>query len=73
MASQGSVAELVGGVILGILVATPFIMVATIIATYTATAYHNCLYLWARDVEKARLSGLVGVVRVPSPLSAVLQ
>lgn len=72
-ASQGSVAGLVGGVTTGILVATPFIMVATIIATYTATAYHTCLYLWARDVEQARLSGQVGEVSAPSPLSAVLQ
>jgi len=71
-ASQGSVPGMVGGVTLGILIATPFIMVATIIATYTSTAYHTCLYLWARDVERARLSGQAGEVRAPSPLSAVL-
>jgi hypothetical protein len=70
--SQGSVAGLVGGVTLGILVATPFIMVATIVASYTSTAYHTCLYLWARDVEQARLSGQAGEVRAPTPLSAVL-
>jgi hypothetical protein len=70
--SQGSVTGLVGGVVLGILIATPFIMVATIIATYTSTAYHTCLYLWARDVEQARMSGKNGEVSAPSPLSAVL-
>lgn len=70
--SQGSVTGLVGGVVLGILIATPFIMVATIIATYTSTAYHTCLYLWARDVEQARMSGKIGEVSAPSPLSAVL-
>ena len=71
-ASQGSVTGLITGVILGILIATPFIMVATIIATYTSTAYHTCLYLWARDVERARLSGQIGEVSAPSLLSAVL-
>jgi hypothetical protein len=72
-ASQGSVAGLVTGVTLGILIATPFIMFATVVSTYTATAYHTCLYLWARDVEQARLTGQTGEVRAPSPLSAVLQ
>lgn len=71
--SQGSVLGLVSGVTLGILVATPFIMVATIISTYTATAYHTCLYLWARDVERARLAGQTGDVAAPSPLATVLQ
>ncbi|MFZ2096032.1 MAG: hypothetical protein WAV05_05270 [Anaerolineales bacterium] len=72
-ASQGSVAGLITGVTLGILIATPFIMLATVVSTYTATAYHTCLYLWARDVEQARLAGQTGEVRAPSPLSAVLQ
>jgi len=71
--SQGSVLGLVSGVTLGILVATPFIMVATVISTYTATAYHTCLYLWARDVERARLAGQTGEVAAPSPLATVLQ
>jgi hypothetical protein len=70
--SQGSVAGLIGGVVLGILLATPFIIVATIVATYTSTAYHTCLYLWARDVEQARLAGKTGEVSAPSPLAAVL-
>ncbi len=72
-ASQGSVAGLITGVTLGILVATPFILLATVITTYTATAYHTCLYLWARDVEKARQAGQTGAVNAPSPLAAVLQ
>jgi uncharacterized membrane protein YbaN (DUF454 family) len=71
--SQGSVLGLVSGVTLGILVATPFIMVATVISTYTSTAYHTCLYLWARDVERARQAGQTGAVTAPSPLSKVLQ
>jgi hypothetical protein len=71
-ASQSSVAGLITGVTLGILIATPFIMFATILSTYTATAYHTCLYLWARDVERARLTGQTDEVTAPSPLAAVL-
>jgi hypothetical protein len=71
--SQGSTAGLITGVTLGILIATPFILFATVISTYTGTAYHTCLYLWARDVERARLAGETGMVRAPSPLAAALQ
>ena len=74
-AGQGSVGWVITGVTLGILVATPFILFATIVSTYTSTAYHTCLYLWARDVERARQSGqtgLAGEVSAPSPLAAVL-
>jgi hypothetical protein len=71
--SQGSTAGLIIGVTLGILVATPFIMFATVINSYTATAYHTCLYLWARDVERARQTGETGIVTAPSPLASALQ
>jgi hypothetical protein len=71
--SQGSTAGLIMGVILGILIATPFILFATVISTYTGTAYHTCLYLWARDVERARQAGQTGVVTAPSPLASALQ
>jgi len=71
--SQGSTAGLITGVTLGILIATPFILIATVISTYTATAYHTCLYLWARDEERARQAGQTGGVTAPSPLAAVLQ
>jgi hypothetical protein len=50
--SQASTAGLITGVTLGILIATPFILFATVISTYTATAYH-LPFLWARDVERA--------------------
>ncbi len=72
-ASQASTFGLVAGVSLGILVATPFILVATVISTYTSTVYHTCLYLWARDVERARSTGQTGTVTAPTPLSAALQ
>jgi hypothetical protein len=71
--TQGSTTGLITGVTLGILLATPFILFATVISTYTATAYHTCLYLWARDVESARLAGETSAVTAPTPLAAALQ
>ena len=62
----------VTGISLGILIATPFILAATIIGSYTMTAYHTCLYLWARDVERAQQGGGIGEVGAPAPLAAVL-
>jgi membrane-anchored glycerophosphoryl diester phosphodiesterase (GDPDase) len=63
---------LVTGIGLGVIVAGIFIMVATVITSYTATAYHTCLYLWARDVEKAQTAGGSAQVQAPAPLAAVL-
>jgi hypothetical protein len=63
---------LVSGIGLGVFIAGIFIMVATVITSYTSTAYHTCLYLWARDVEKAQASGNVAQVQAPAPLAAVL-
>lgn len=47
-------------------------MVASVISTYTTTAYHTCLYLWARNVEVAQTSGQPVRVAAPAPLAAVL-
>ena len=63
---------LITGIGLGVIIAGIFIMVATVISSYTATAYHTCLYLWARDVEKAQAAGSVAQVAAPAPLAAVL-
>ncbi len=54
------------------IIATVFIMVATVVTSYTSTAYHTCLYLWARDVEKAQAAGSSAPVLAPGPLAAVL-
>ena len=66
-----------GGIGLGVLIASIFIMAATLISTYTTTAYHTCLYLWARSVESARQTGggtaFKTNVAAPAPLAAVLQ
>ena len=70
--TNSSIFGLVSGIGLGVLIAGIFIMFATIVTSYTATAYHTCLYLWARDVENARASGSSAPVQAPAPLAAVL-
>ena len=71
--TNGATYGLISGIGLGILVAAVFIMVAVVITSYTATAYHTCLYLWARDVEKASQTGqILQSVKAPEPLAAVL-
>jgi hypothetical protein len=70
--TDSSTFGMVTGIGLGVILAGIFIMVATVITSYTATAYHTCLYLWARDVEKAKASGSSAQVQAPAPLAAVL-
>jgi len=48
------------------------VMIASVINSYTSTAYQTCLYLWAREVEKAQAAGSSMPVRAPAPLAAVL-
>jgi hypothetical protein len=68
----GNTWAIVIAVVLAILIATPFILVAALIGAYTSTAYHTCLYLWARDVERAQQAGQPAAVAAPAPLAAVL-
>jgi MFS family permease len=68
--SGGAPVGWISGISLGVLVAALFIMVATVISSYTATAYHTCLYLWARDVERS--AGTADYIAPPAPLAAVL-
>jgi hypothetical protein len=70
--TNSSTFGLVSGISLGVIIAAIFIMVATVINSYTSTAYHTCLYLWARDVEKAQAAGSNAAVLAPGPLAAVL-
>jgi len=60
---------LVIGIVAGLLVFFTFTTIATVIKTYTTTAYHTCLYIWARDAEKAHSMK----VAAPAPLAAVLE
>jgi hypothetical protein len=63
---------LVIGIGLGAMIFFMFVMVASVIGSYTGTAYHTCLYLWARETEKAREAGQPAAVAAPAPLAAVL-
>jgi hypothetical protein len=66
------VAGLVIGIGLGAMIFFIFVLVASVISTYTGTAYHTCLYIWARDAEKAQAVGQPIQVAAPAPLAAVL-
>jgi len=57
---------------IGALIFFTFVMVASVVGSYTSTAYHTCLYIWAREVEKAQTAGQPIQVPAPAPLAAVL-
>jgi hypothetical protein len=63
---------LILGIGLGVLIFLMFTMVANVISTYTSSAYHTCLYLWARNVEVAQKADQPMRVTAPAPLAAVL-
>jgi hypothetical protein len=63
---------LIFGIGLGVFIFLVFTMVANVISTYTSTAYHTCLYLWARNVEVAQKTDQPIRVTAPAPLAAVL-
>jgi hypothetical protein len=65
--------SLAAAIVLGVLVIGLPIAVITALTSYVTTAYHTCLFLWAREAEKAVSQGQsVQVARVPAPLAAVL-
>jgi hypothetical protein len=65
-------AGLIFGIGLGVMIFLVFTMVGNVIGTYTSTAYHTCLYLWARNVEIAQGTEQAVRVAAPAPLAAVL-
>lgn len=70
--SGGEVAISIIGLVIGALIFFTFVMVASVFSSYTNTAYHACLYIWARDVEKAAAEGKSVQAAAPAPLAAVL-
>jgi membrane-anchored glycerophosphoryl diester phosphodiesterase (GDPDase) len=70
--SGGSTAISIVGIVIGALIFFAFVMVASIFSSYTNTAYHTCLYIWAREVETAKAEGSSVQVRAPAPLAAAL-
>jgi hypothetical protein len=70
---NGGTALVVIGITIGALIFFTFIMVAALFSSYTTTAYHTCLYIWARDVEKAHVEGrATQQIAAPAPLAAAL-
>lgn len=73
LASGGSPTLTVIGIVVGGLIFFAFVMLASVFSSYTNTAYHTCLYLWAKEVEKATAEGKAPAqVQAPAPLAAVL-
>ncbi|HMU93019.1 MAG TPA: hypothetical protein PKE35_01715 [Anaerolineales bacterium] len=70
--SGGSTAISIIGIVIGALIFFTFVMLANLFSSYTNTAYHTCLYIWARQVETARAHGSAEQVRAPAPLAAAL-
>ncbi len=70
--SGGSAAVSVIGIVIGALIFFTFVMVASVFSSYTNTAYHTCLYIWAREVETAKAQGSSVPVQAPAPLAAAL-
>jgi len=62
----------VAGIAVAALIFFTFVVVASVVSSYTSIAYHTCLYIWARDVEKAQTAGQPIQVSAPAPLAAVL-
>jgi hypothetical protein len=70
--SGGNMVISIVGIAIGALIFFAFVMVASIFSSYTSTAYHTCLYIWARDVETAKAQGSAIQVLAPAPLAAAL-
>jgi membrane-anchored glycerophosphoryl diester phosphodiesterase (GDPDase) len=70
---NASTALVVVGIAIGAMIFFTFIMVSALFSSYTTTAYHTCLYIWARDVEKAHVEGrATQQIAAPAPLAAAL-
>jgi hypothetical protein len=71
--SGGATVISVIGIAIGALIFFTVVMVAGVFSSYTGTAYHACLYIWARDAEKAAAEGReISQVAAPAPLAAAL-
>ncbi|MBI3242083.1 MAG: hypothetical protein HYZ49_07310 [Chloroflexi bacterium] len=66
-------AGLIAGIVVAVIVFAVVVAVVTVFTSYIGTAYHTCLFIWARDAEKAQATGQsTESVQAPAPLAAVL-
>lgn len=61
----------VTGTLVAILVAAVLVILVIALSMYITTAYHTCLFLWARDVEDAKV-GAPGMVKPPAPIASAM-
>ncbi|MBU3967908.1 MAG: hypothetical protein KKG76_11150 [Euryarchaeota archaeon] len=59
------------GGLIAIVVAAVIIVLVIALSMYVTTAYHTCLFLWARSVEDAG-AGAQGTVKPPAPIANTL-
>ena len=59
------------GALIAIVVAAVIIVLVIALSMYVTTAYHTCLFLWARSIEDAG-TGVSGTVKPPVPIANVL-
>ncbi|MBP7691280.1 MAG: hypothetical protein KA764_05160 [Anaerolineales bacterium] len=72
-AGSGNVVPLIIGGVLAALVAGSLLAVISAFSSYVMTAYHTCMFLWARGAEQAVAQGQsVQAAPVPAPVAAVL-
>ncbi len=70
--SHGSAVGVSLGIGAGVLIASVFVLAAIALSAYTSTAYHTCLFLWAREVERSRQPDQNVTAAPPAPLAAAL-
>lgn len=58
------------GAIIALLVAAILIVIVIAFSMYITTAYHTCLFLWARNVEATGTSG--NTIKPPAPIANAL-
>lgn len=73
LAATGSEVALIAGIVLGVLVAGTLLAALSAFSSYVTTAYHTCMFLWARNAERAAAQGQsVQATPAPAPVAAVL-
>lgn len=63
------------GIIFAVVLMVVVIALTTMASSYINTAYHTCMFLWAREAEKVQAEGkplTLQSVRMPAPLAAVM-
>jgi hypothetical protein len=67
-------AGVIAGIVLAVAAFVLVVAVVTVFTSYIGTAYHTCLFIWAREAEQAQAAGQPAqAVQAPAPLAAVLR